>query len=832
MSNQNAESLVDAGLASLRAGDAPKAEASFRAALALDPGHAEGLNFLGVSLHKQGNFEAAREVLAKSIACDDTNPDAQYNLAEVLSGLGETSLAQESYVACLRFDPEHLFARRRYAELCAAEGNFKNAALAANEVLKRTPSDGRLALWTGQLFLKAELVNEAIEAFTRAANLLPDNLDALQLLCRCLASTRKIEKALAVAEQAVKLAPEDQETLMDRARLLYTARHDADAVKAAEDFARRFPNDADGHFLLGNALFRTQELGAAALALAEAIKLQSDKAAGYAKLGEVLMHIGHLTDAETQLNEAIKLDPKLVAPRVHLSIVLERFPNRTEDAIEAARSAVETDPKDTEALNWLGMLLIRNGRHSEAAESFEQSLEVIPDNIGALTGYGILLAGRGQIERAWQKFERAIEIAPADPSPIMSAVFYSNAHPELDKDQIFVLHRRLATLHQKNAPAPFTAWDNDRRTDRPLRIGYLSPDLRAHSVSYFFEPLLTAHDRSRVHSFVFDNTLAADAVTMRLSDLADGWFRIVGAGDDRILEIIRQQRIDILVDLAGHTADHRLGIFARKPAPLQVSYLGYPNTTGLAEMDYRFTDNLADPPGADTYYTEQLIRLPHGFLCFQYARNNVDVGPLPAVQTGTITFASFNAVHKINQQVIALWTRVLEAVPDSRLLLKAAGYADPQTREFIAGSFAEHGINPDRIVFAARTPSYDDHIALYNTCDIALDTFPYNGTTTTCEAMWMGVPVVTLAGDRHSARVGLSILSWLDMPEFIAHSPKEFVAIATKLAIDRDRLVHLRSTLRTRMSQSQLMNSKDHANAIENAYHRIWQEWCAKHPDK
>jgi protein O-GlcNAc transferase len=832
MSHQNAESLVDAGLASLRGGDAPKAEASFRAALALAPGHAEALSFLGVSLHQQGNFQAAREVLAKAIACDDASPDAHYNLAEVHSGLGEKSLARESYLACLRLDPQHLFASRRYAELCAAEGDFQIAALAANEVLRRTPSDGRLALWTGQLFLNAKLVDNAIECFTQAANLLPENLEAHQLLCRCLASTGKIEKALDIAEKAVKIAPEDQETLKYRLRLLCTARHDADAVKAGEDFARRFPEDPDGHSLLGDSLFRTKELGAAALALAQSIKLQSDKAVGYAKLGAVLMHIGHLTDAEVQLQEAIKLDPKLVAPRVHLSVVLERMPHRTEEAIEAALSAVEVDPKDTEALNWLGMLLIRNGRHSKAMESFQQSLEALPDNIGALTGYGILLAGCGQIEQAWQKFERAMEVAPNDPYSIMSAVFYSNAHPGLDKDQIFVFHQRWAAIHQKNAPAPFTTWDNDRRTDRPLRVGYLSPDLRAHSVAYFFEPLLTAHDRSRVQAFVFDNTLAADTVTMRLNDLADGWFRIVGAGDDRVLEIIRQQRIDILVDLAGHTAEHRLSVFARKPAPLQISYLGYPNTTGLAEMDYRFTDDLADPPGADTYYTEQLIRLPQGFLCFQYARNNVDVGPLPAVQTGTITFASFNAVHKINQHVIALWARVLEATPDSRLLLKAAGYADSQTREFMIESFAKHRIDRDRIVFAARTPSYDDHIALYNTCDIALDTFPYNGTTTTCEAMWMGVPVVTLAGDRHSARVGLSILSRLDMLDFIAHSPEEFVAIATKLAADRNRLVHLRSTLRTRMSQSQLMNSKAHANAIENAYHQIWQEWCVKHPVK
>jgi len=824
------DSLLDAGIAHLQSGDNSQAEKNLRAALALDPTHPEALNLLGVSLHQSGKDAEARTILTQAIASDNTLSDAHYNLAEVFRSLGETDQARSSYTQCIRLDPDNLLAKRRLAEVCALLQDYKAAAFMAGELLARLPSDGPLALWTGQLFLRAEMVEGAIQSLTTAISLLPDNVEAHGLLWRALASRGKHEKALEVINSALAIDPDNQDAMLDRTRLLYTMHRNEEATDAAENYVRRFPDDAPGHFLLGSVLLRAQELGAAAIAFAQFIKLDPENADGYAKLGHILLSMGHLSDAEVQLNEAIKLNPKLVGARVHLSVVIERFPKREEEAVDAARAAVEAGPNDPEALNWLGMLLVRKGRLTEAAETFNKTLEIQPNHPAALTGLGILLAGQGQIKLAWEKFETAMDAAPSDPMSIMSALFFANAHPDLKNEDIFVLHQRWASLHQKKSPRPFTHWENDRRTDRRLRIGYISPDLRAHSVSYFFEPLLTAHDRSRVHVSVFDNTLAADPVTLQLSKLADEWFRIVGAGDERVIEIIRDQNIDILVDLAGHTAESRITVFARKPAPIQVNYLGYPNTTGLSEMDYRLTDDLADPPGADTYYTEQLIRLPLGFLCFQYNRTDAPAGPLPVNDAGFITFASFNAVHKINDKVIALWADVLKSVPGSQILLKAAGFADPQTCDLVAADFAKNGVERDRIIFAGRTPSYDDHMALYNRCDIALDTFPYNGTTTTCEALWMGLPVISLAGDRHSGRVGLSILSRLSLPELIAHSPKEFLAIAVKIAADRGYLSNLRSTLRQRMIGSTLMDAPAHAREIEDVYERIWQEWCLKHP--
>jgi protein O-GlcNAc transferase len=296
--------------------------------------------------------------------------------------------------------------------------------------------------------------------------------------------------------------------------------------------------------------------------------------------------------------------------------------------------------------------------------------------------------------------------------------------------------------------------------------------------------------------------------------------------------MIREHQIDILVDLAGHTAESRLDVFARHPAPIQLSYLGYPNTTGLPEIDYRFTDEIADPVSADTYYTESLVHLDGGFLCFNPPPPSPDVAPLPAGESAPITFASFNAVHKINKKVIALWSSVLRALPGSTIMLKATGLTDPETRQAILESFSAQQIAEDRIIFVERTRGYQEHLMTYNRCDIALDTFPYNGTTTTCEALWMGVPVITLTGDRHSARVSDSILTRLDLSDLVARSPEEFVSIATRLASDRKRLTDLRNTLRPRMATSRLMDAKAHTATIESAYRDIWRTWCDKQSKK
>jgi predicted O-linked N-acetylglucosamine transferase (SPINDLY family) len=347
-------------------------------------------------------------------------------------------------------------------------------------------------------------------------------------------------------------------------------------------------------------------------------------------------------------------------------------------------------------------------------------------------------------------------------------------------------------------------------------------------VNYFIEPVLAAHDREQFEVFCYSDVISPDEVTKHVQTYPLQWRDIVGMSDEQVSGLVRSDKIDILVDLAGHTGNNRMLLFARKPAPVQVSWLGYPNTTGLAAVDYRIVDNYTDPPGmTDQFYTEKLSRMPECFLCYQPEQDSPEIGPLPSQQKGFITFGSFNIISKITPEAVALWSRILKTVPNSTLLLKARSLFDKGTREYLGGLFMHQGIPEDRLTFMFHTESYQKHLGLYNEIDIALDTYPYNGTTTTCEALWMGVPVVTLAGNRHASRVGMSLLTNIGLPELVARTEDEYRGTAVQLAADREKLRFLRERLRDMMRHSPVCDAKGFTADLELLYRRMWEKWCA-----
>jgi predicted O-linked N-acetylglucosamine transferase (SPINDLY family) len=351
---------------------------------------------------------------------------------------------------------------------------------------------------------------------------------------------------------------------------------------------------------------------------------------------------------------------------------------------------------------------------------------------------------------------------------------------------------------------------------RRLRVGYVSSDFWQHPVVSFIEPVLAAHDRERFEIFCYADVLRPDAVTARLQSLDVTWRDIRGISDAAAVDIIRRDSVDILVDLGGHTDRSRMALFARKPAPVQFTYLGYPNTTGLRSIDYRLTDAIADPLGAsDALHVEKLVRLPSGFLQYRPPADS----PEPTIgNSGGITFASFNNLAKLTPQAIELWSNVLRAVPGSTLLMKNMSLCDAGVADMIAGKFARHGIERGRLQLRAILPTLWDHLKLYNSADIALDTFPYNGTTTTCEALWMGVPVVTLRGNVHAARVSASILHRVGLDELVADSASQYLRIAIDLANDTARRQRLHMELRPRMTNSPLMHPTQVTREIEAAF--------------
>jgi predicted O-linked N-acetylglucosamine transferase (SPINDLY family) len=399
-------------------------------------------------------------------------------------------------------------------------------------------------------------------------------------------------------------------------------------------------------------------------------------------------------------------------------------------------------------------------------------------------------------------------------------------HPDYDAQRIAQEHSRWNRQHAEPLKQFIGPHRNGRIRDRRMRIGYVSPDLRQHSVAYFLENLLAHHDASSVEVFCYSDVIRPDATTARMQKLCAQWREIVGLKDTEVDQKVREDRIDILVDLAGHTANNRLLLFARKPAPIQVTYLGYPDTTGLRAMDYRLTDAYADPPDVTGGYSEQLVRLPETFLCYRPSYGAPEIGPAPALESGRVTFGSFNALAKVNAPLVAMWSKILEQIPNSRLILKNQGLGSAGARRHILEYFAAHHIAPDRVELMGWARSEAGHLQLYNRIDIALDTFPYHGTTTSCEALWMGVPVVTRAGSAHVSRVGVSLLSNVGLAELVTDSQEKYVQLARELAHDLSRLSNLRSTLRKRMEQSPLMDAPRFARNVESAYRQMWRRWC------
>ena len=586
------------------------------------------------------------------------------------------------------------------------------------------------------------------------------------------------------------------------------------------------PGHGDACNNLAVALRQQGRLVEAVEAYQRVLALKPDFADALYNLAIALTSLGRLDEAATAYLKCLTLRPDHGSAHSNLGVVLASL-GRLESAVAAYYRAIALNAGHAEAYINLGGALERLGRLEEARDVLTRVLALDPTRPEIHGNLGNVLKSQGRLSEAVDAYRRALALRPDYFEVHCNLLFCLNYRPDLSPAEIGRAHRDWADRYAQplRRPAP----DRPREPDRRLRVGYVSPDLKTHSVAYFFEPVLAAHDHGAVEVFCYADVTEPDAVTARLRGLADQWRPIVGLDDEALAGQVRADGIDILVDLTGHTGRNRLLAFARKPAPVQVTWLGYPNTTGLTAIDWRITDAIADPEGADALHSERLARLPTGFLCYAAPADAPEPEPLPAVAGGAdapITFGSFNNLTKVTPEVVRLWSAVLARVPGSRLIVKSTPLADAATCRRYADLFAAEGVDPARFDLLARLPSVNGHLGLYQRIDIALDTFPYTGTTTTCEALWMGVPVVTLLGDRHAARVSASLLARIGLVEMIARDEAGFVAIAAGLAADRPRLAALRASLRERMRHSPLCDAPGFTRILESAYRQMWQIHC------
>lgn len=630
--------------------------------------------------------------------------------------------------------------------------------------------------------------------------------------------------------------PGRAQQLLDRGNAAEDAGESAEALSLYRQAVEIAPRFAPAHLNLGIALQHLGDDSAAVRAYQRALELDPDCAAAHFNLG--LAHLAALRfeQAEHCLRTALGLRENFPEALVGLAEALEAG-GRQIEALDALNKA--TAQRDRYEGAWMnaGSLLHRMQRLEEAESAFRRILAFAPDSAEAHFRLSNLLRSRGRSAEAEASYRRAVELSPQMAAAQQLALdaqdvllLALNFTDRFTRAEVHAEHlawaRRLDSANRK-----LSGHANSRDPGRRLRIGYVSPDFRRHSVAYFIAPILARHDRRTFEVHCYPNVAVPDATTARLLALADHAHDLAGVGDAEAAERIRSDGIDILVDLAGHTIRHRLGVFALKPAPVQVSYLGYPNTTGLGTIDWRITDLHADPAGeGDEFHTERLARLPNTFLCFEPPQEAAAVWPPPSIARGHVTFGSFNALPKVTPDVIRLWAAILERVPDSRLLLKAPHLGDPNARTDLLGAFRNHGIGAERLILLPMDDELSTHLARYHDVDIGLDPFPFNGTTTTLEALWMGVPVVTITGDRHSARVGASILRNTGLERLIAATAPEYVALAAGLAGDRTRLIQLRRTMRERLQTSPVLDAAGFTATLEVAYRNMWRDWCARSP--
>ena len=560
--------------------------------------------------------------------------------------------------------------------------------------------------------------------------------------------------------------------------------------------------------------------GGAHRAYARALELLPEGAEPHYQLGRLAAADRRLEEAVAHLQQAAEREPREATLLATLGDALVDA-RRYAEALEAFAAARSLLPECAALRNNHAVCLIETGRRDEALaelEAMREDAAPVPELVFNLAG---IYHEYGRTSEAIAAFQHRLRLTPRHEQTFDNLLLELNYSAEHGADEVFEWHRRYGETFARGyaLPRPDPAWP------RRLRVGYVSPDFRAHSVAYFIEPILAHHDRDRFEVYCYHVHPRRDGVTARLKALADHWRDADELSPEALAAEVARDRIDILVDLAGHTADNRMQTFALKPAPVQATYLGYPGTSGLGAIDWHITDERADPAGeAERHNVERLARLPATYFCYRPPPDAPEVAPLPAGKSGSVTFGSFNHFPKLSAPFLDAVARVLAATPGSRLILKSRPLSNPSLARRVRERFDAAGIERSRVELRGWEPGVSDHLAIYGQVDIALDSFPYNGATTSCEALWMGVPVVTLAGDRHAGRMGASLLHAIGLPELVTPDIGQYVATAVALAGDPARLRALRTGLRERMRGSPLMDEPRFARDLEMLYERMWLE--------
>lgn len=766
------------------------AERLYRQALEKQPRNADVLHLLGVLRGQAGDPQQSLDFLNRAAQIRPNDAALLCNLGEAYRFAGRPTEAIAEFRRSLQIDPQSAVAFNRLANALTQNRQF----------------------------------DQAIAASQKAVALEPKRAEIYAGLSLALLGKGQIDDAIAAARQAIALQPNFCEAYNNLGNLLTEQKKFDEAITAYRQAIAQRPSYAEAFYNLGIALTAKGLHADAADAYRGAVTIKTGYAVAWNNLGNAIRELGRLNEAVEAFDRALALGPNLAQAHNNRGLALAEL-DRLDDAIASYRKAISLNAQYPEALINLGNAIRGKGEVDQAILLYRQAIVLRPNYADAYTDLGNAFKDQGALDEAIAAYQRAMELAPTDPLSHSNFIFCLHFLPDTTASTLAQEHASWNLKFARPLQKAIAPHDNDRNPDRRLRIGYLSPDFRNHPVGRFLLPLLKHHERNAFEIFAYSLSPGVDPITHQLRACTHHWRQMQRYSDPAAAELIRRDGIDILVDLAMHTAGNALRVLARKPAPIQFTHLAYASTTGLEAVDYRFSDPYLDPPGEpNSFYTERTIRLPTTWWCYEPSPAAAEIAPRQTSPADPITFGCLNSFCKMSRTALQTWAKILQATPNSQLLL----HASPGThRQRCLDQFEQEEIDPRRIRFVGYLP-IDKYFELHNQIDIALDPFPYGGGTTTCDALWMGLPVITLAGKTAVARMGCSVLSNVGLPQFIASSTEDYVSLAVKLAANPELRRELRQTLRQRMKDSPLMDAPRLAREIETAYRTAWKEWISR----
>jgi protein O-GlcNAc transferase len=723
---------------------------------------------------------------------------AWHGLGNACSTLGRDAESLDFLSRACSLSPQTGLYWGDYGKQLLQSGRFGEAAESFSRYLRQHPEDLGAHLMYGQALLALGLTQEAMDEAGFVLARQPKSVPALSLLGDVMRKVGQLDEAISLYQAALREDATHHEIWHNLASVFALAQRWKEAASCAAEAIHLSPGLWQAHLCLGLALYRQKLYEDAEVCLREAHRLSGGHA-------DTCLELGNLALARRDGNTAMQwyLD------------------------------AIQHSPHNVAAILNAAHLFRLNGGIGEALKLARLAMRVAPTNTVGMNLEATCLTEMGRMREAMAVYQKMLEHDPKDSHARSNLLYNLNFHTAFDPEAVSRIHRAWGGI----AEAEAREW-GVRRTvrttaEKRIRVGYVSGDFRRHSVMYFLSCLLEGHDREAFEIYCYSAVDREDEVTAAVRSLDLVWRDVSAMPDAEVAKLISQDEIDILVDLSGHTGGGKIAVFAAKPAPIQCSYLGYPNTTGLSTVDYRLVDSLTDPPGlTDGLYSEKLVRLDPTFLCFEAPTVDVAVNPEPPCVSGGLRFGTFNNSKKIDARTAEAWGALLRTMPAARLILKGRHYRSAESREHVLALLQAEGIAAERVEFRQNELEFANHLAQYNDLDVALDCFPYNGTTTTMEALWMGVPVVTLFGSLHASRVGLSIVTALGKPEWAASNVEEFVAAAKRLAEDPRELASLRRSLREQLRASPLMDARSMVGRVEAFYRDAWRSYCLSQTGK